>query len=248
MPPKKNTKNIEHPKPSNMLSIFSIIISVSVLLFTWYNSRDQNKKWNHLNLGKIDVISVKFTYFREIETKDFDSIQWGYPVQVITDPESKIMQNGKYIVQNTVVAKDLKTGRIYGDESSITLNELRAELSHLNIPNYTYLEFQKKYYVDIHLQNIGPTECYIKKQQIFIKDSKPPNDLKLIFESNDSFKFESQRGNHTQFALSIPIMTNLPQPFEIFYEIAYDDINQENHLAKYKFSYEKAQWQMFTLQ
>src|ERR1035437_3720030 len=155
-------------------TLTSITLSLAAFFYTLYSSNNQNKKWDQLNLGKMTIGSIRFLNFREGTKKELDTVKWGYTVETFTDPDSRVLFNGKYYVQNCLIAFNPKKNVIYGTGRSISMWELMNELAMLNIKDTSGLVIEKKYFLNIEIDNIGATVCHITSQSITSKDTSLP--------------------------------------------------------------------------
>src|SRR5437588_11294074 len=73
------------------LALLAVIISVISLYATISNQAEQNRRWDALNLGRMDRTDESFTMFKELSKEDLDASDWGYIPFAFPRLEGKVM-------------------------------------------------------------------------------------------------------------------------------------------------------------
>ena len=60
------------------ISVFSFILSIATVLFTYWIHKDDIKNWGEVNLARISVVQVNYITFRNVTFKELLDTDWGY--------------------------------------------------------------------------------------------------------------------------------------------------------------------------
>ncbi len=63
--------------PKVAISLFALIISIISLIWTFSSQWEQNRRWDALNLGKVELTDG-FIMWKEITREEAISMKWGY--------------------------------------------------------------------------------------------------------------------------------------------------------------------------
>ncbi|MGN6604520.1 MAG: hypothetical protein ACTHK8_18825 [Ginsengibacter sp.] len=229
---------------NDVWTFISISLSLAALIYTCHTNTDQNRKWDQLNLGKITIGSIKFENFREVTKVQFDTINWGYRVETVTGPDSRVLVDGKFYLQNCLIAYNPKTEVIYGTGSSTTLWELMHELKRLNIKDTAGLIIEKRYYLVIQMYNAGSTVCHVTNQTISSKDSSAPFGFKATSISDQPIDLEGNQFTHTIVPIYTYLNDVLPDTMDLTLSFRYKDVNNNKHRQAFHLKYVKPNWQV----
>jgi hypothetical protein len=130
---KKTQENPKSWDAKAVISIIALIVSVSSLGWTIFNQIDQNKRWDSLNLGDVDLTDLHLLTWKTISDEEFRKTNWGYQVRVYPEMVNG-SGTGKMLVPfNLILEKVGIKSRIENSNYFFTKDECLQEIERLGL-------------------------------------------------------------------------------------------------------------------
>lgn len=210
--------------PKVIIAILALVISLAGLLWTLANQFEQNRRWDVLNMGYIELTKPAFTVFRTISRKEFKSLYVGYESKTYGSENS--IDEVRFI--HLVRIRNKETGaQITNTDPTITLTEVEQELGKL-AERPKAIELTRVYRPIFFFSNSGKTEVRDLTFEIshttydgagwmiFLRSGAPANIL------------PGQEFNITK-ELEVPLNSPMPEKIPFKIEIDYRDIRGTAH-------------------
>lgn len=81
--------------PKNAISLFALLISITSLIWTLASQWEQNRRWDAVNLGRVELTDVGFIIWREISKEEALSTNWGYKPTLYSAVQNRVYK-GQY--------------------------------------------------------------------------------------------------------------------------------------------------------
>ena len=90
-------------KEGNIVAIAAFIIAgISLILSIWWRY-DENKKWEVINVARIDVTNMYFVGWKEIDPSTARSIKWGFTPMSFSHIENRVHRNKMRLLDKLVL-------------------------------------------------------------------------------------------------------------------------------------------------
>jgi hypothetical protein len=147
--------------PKVAISIFALLVSMASLFWTLMNQWDQNKRWDAINLGDLDLKDIRITGWKSVSDEEFKTTNWGYTAAFYPIMENSVASGRLMIPFNLILVKKGTKSRIDGSNYFFTVDEGYKEIKRLNLdPNETL--FMKNIQFDFSLVNSGKTQIHLE--------------------------------------------------------------------------------------
>jgi hypothetical protein len=247
--PKKTTAE----KSSTTIPILALIISGLALAASFYiginqisiqveqtrkmqdNQAEQNRKWEMLNKGYLDLESIDFMVFKEIDQEKFNKENWGYKNGFVQSAERGKM-NDKVSLITTLVLWDSVKNAPVKENPFYTVSECKAAMKRNNLSLSTPI--YQNYIINVEMKNMGSlpmnnltfsTTATVNKEAV-LDISKSANG------SSTGFNLSPNKSASIQSKFYVPLDTELISPIKIEITANYNDGN--GNTVKDIFSYE----------
>ncbi len=223
--------------PKVAISLFALLIAIATLIWTMFTNWEQNRRWDALNLGRVEIKDVGFIMWKEITKEEATSTDWGYKPTIFSHTENRI-HTGKYRIPYELILVDPRTKKqLSGSNGFFTLAEAQAELTRLGIEEDVQPEIRRHFQIQIDFQNKGST---------IASDFKTLVKMKEIDKDSWVQAFKSKHGialapsATCNIVISFNTLLSLDFPKEINYEveISYNDIHGELIRRKVPITYD----------
>lgn len=87
--------------PKVAISLLALVVSIVSLIWTLANQWNQNKKWDALNLAKIEVSDQGFVIWKELSEEQIRLMKWGYEPTIFQHNENRVY-TGRYHLLNSL--------------------------------------------------------------------------------------------------------------------------------------------------
>lgn len=197
--------------PKLWIAILAIGIAVASFVFSWWSRIDQNKKWDALNVARLDVTNLFFIGWTEIEAEKVKSIDWGYTPYWISHLEGRVHTSKGILLDKLVLWDNVANSKIKGSGSFLTVIECLAKARDLGLDEAKFsIRKHMKLHFDIH--NSGSTVTKNVKVDVS-KINSITNNAQEIFNSKsrlDMLNPDQKAGINIDFF--IPIEASLQNP------------------------------------
>ena len=142
--------------PKLIVAIFALLISIiNYVTLSWYRW-DQNKKWEALNIAKVELDEVYFIAWEEFDLNVALTRNWGYKPSIFSIVEDKVHKS-KYRKYEELILWDLeKKARVDGSNGFHIVEQGIHEGERLGLINQK-LTIMKHMQMQIDLKNRGTT-------------------------------------------------------------------------------------------
>ncbi len=222
--------------PAIVISIGALVISILGLLYTFLKDRDNNRRWDSINLSRLVVREVRLANWRTIERAQFGKITWGYsdPLAIASHDHSGNMDIDHLIIPIQIVAVHPQEGVLTG-LNCITEGELVHQLAE-NGKNVKDFTFQKLIRVDFSIENVGAT---IASDVVY--DASIPDGVEGSAKKQPK-QLSMKPGERSFGSTSIRIPFGEPFPKELKFSInlSHKDIHGHLHNDLFEYVFEKS--------
>jgi hypothetical protein len=146
-----------------IISILALTVSICGTIWTIHSSREQNRRWDALHLGRLSLNDVEFVVWHELTEEEIGSTKWGYSPDIIKLISEKGVYKGKYHVmcelflfsksQNAKLPKS--NGFMTASDASKEIQRLKGHSIQIDVND---LEIRRQYLVVFDVKNIGSTD------------------------------------------------------------------------------------------
>jgi hypothetical protein len=202
----------------NWLSLIAIIISVLGVIFTVYNQREQNRRWDALNTGSLEFMEAKMFIWKEITGEEAKSTNWGYKPLILNSRDSW----QKYSLLCYLQMRDEKTGMPVPNANVVfTIPEVEDEVKrlHIKFPIVVCKVFRPTFI----FENNGKTE--INKCKVDIQMLLPNNSWKSMVATQPEIRLPPSQSINTYFDIVWPLNGPMPKEYKFKMQIKFSDIN-----------------------
>jgi hypothetical protein len=199
--------------------IFSVV-SIGVSIWT---SQEQKRQWRATSLGRVEITSASFIYWRTYSEEELPNLKWGYKVNLMP-----LLENYKvsklYGLPSRLIAYDPVNKRAYTEITGLTLEEIQSKLhDSQGLPDSIVPAKQFQFQWDF--QNVGATPVTEFKIAV---DSKMPDTA--AWEEGAWGQPAELGAGRTAFKLSeltAPVDTLLPAKLSFRVRLEYVNIENE---------------------
>ncbi len=215
------------------LTLATLITSIIFNILTWSDQSSQREMRDRLNFPRIAIKETNFFIFRSVSFDDFHNRDWGFIQSVIQEPDEISFNPNNAPIKNMIVAFDSSTGKYVENTWSISIPEIKSELTRRNIFRESGYRFDKMYKPIVTIQNTGQLPCIvdsieIKNFQLDPKNYNNSSDYKIVKVPHEHFTLDpGQVFSTARISFNIPLNAPLPI-FDFDYEIYFSSLNGKN--------------------
>jgi hypothetical protein len=211
--------------PKVILSILALIVSIFSLIWTCTNQWEQNRRWDALNAGTVELREAKFFTWRELTKTEAFSIEWGYDPLILSSPEIY----GRFRLLYCLQPRDPATGSPISKANPVfTLPELENELKRLDINQA--VEVVRLFRPVFVFENIGKTE--VTDWQVKIDLRLPNSNWQRAFESDTALRIPPTQNINVSFDFAIPLEQPIPDVLSFRISTVFKDIHGQQVLPE----------------
>src|SRR5713101_4138207 len=171
------------------LALLAVIVSVISLYATISNQAEQNRRWEALNLGRIDLTDESFTMFKELSKEELDASDWGYIPFAFPRLEGRVVTQRMQLPYELVLWDANNKRRLPLSQGFFKLPEAQLEFARLGLDaSQQSIQVLKHYQVLFEFKNTGSTsvsefemsitaESQTKKAPLTVFNSRSRPDL-----------------------------------------------------------------------
>jgi len=218
---------------AGIISIISCIITIVI-----YRSNDA--RWNQINLGEINLHTLKALTWKEYEIDEAKNIDWGYDAILV--PDETYFK--KINLKSVLCASAPNSPFFTGFEKCLTLSEATTEAKRVNLPGGPDYPLVAVFKIKYGLKNIGNTALFNLSTSMSFSTSPNPNPH---LKQQDLPKNESLLPGNQMVIEPVILVENTHQIPEFFYfefKADYDDINgkKKSKIFKRKYTVRDDHW------
>jgi len=207
--------------PKVALSVFAIFISAFSLFWTLANQWEQNRRWDMLNVGRVELTDVGFIIWKELSKEEALVTNWGYNPTLYSVVQDRV-HRGKYQLPYELVLMTLDGSRIPHSNGFFTLLEAEDEAKRLHLQGNPPI--YKHYQVQLDFRNTGSTtskETTIKVTAR-LPDSQEPA---VVFNSVEPVDVLPSSSINAAANIFVPLDVAFPHPLRFQILLGYKDVH-----------------------
>ena len=169
----------------NVFSLIAILISLASFYYTYTSQREQNKRWDALNLARIELIEQGFLVWKELSEHDASSVNWGYEPTLVQLIEGR-KYRGRYQLLNSLSLIDIDTKTTIANSThGYTLSDAVRELQRLGLFGNNRVDIMRQYQMAFDLKNMGAAEATNMRVNVSVSSSIPGLNGELVQSDQD---------------------------------------------------------------
>lgn len=214
-----------------ILPLFALVVSIASLILTLTNQWEQNRRWDGLNTGAVELKEAKFFTWRELARDEAFSINWGYDPLILGSHEAWNRFRLLYFLQ----LRDPATGSPIPHINPVfTLVEAEAEVKRVGIkqPVALFRAFRPTFI----FENLGKTE--VADCRITIHMRLTDAEWRPAFSSNAPVRIPAGQAVNVSFDFAIPLEQPIPKQITFKIGIEFFDIHRRHHSREVVASWE----------
>lgn len=224
-------------EPSVVISLFALFIAVATFVWTIFTNAEQNRRWDALNVGRVELKDVGFIMWKEMSKEEATSTDWGYKPTIFSHAENRL-HTGRYRIPYELVLVDPKSKkRIPGSHGFFTISEARKEMDRLNLEKDFKPEIHKRFQIQIDFQNQGATLVSEMKTGVKMKEWEKETWIE-VFKSRQAVSLAPSATCNIVIDFSVPLPKEFPKIVNYEVDIAYKDVHSEHQNRKIKMTYD----------
>lgn len=207
--------------PKVAISLVALAISILSLIWTLANQWNQNKRWDALNLAKIELEDEGFIIWKELSKEEVLSTKWGYEPTIFQNIEDR-RYTDRYQLLNCLALLDLGTNsRVPNSGIAFTLSEIEQEIIRLGlISKPEKAASSKMYQIQFKLKNMGATPATEIRVKISVESSLKGLNGDLFLSDQDVEVYPSGTMNATAI-FYVPVFEKLPDMMNFNVNVTY---------------------------
>jgi hypothetical protein len=223
--------------PSLAVSTVALSLSLCGFLYTWRKDREQNRRWDSLNLARFSVRNLRFMTWREIDTDECHSIDWGYPDVYTASAisESGVIDSEKVKVPVGIVAYHPLRG-LLDSKPAITTAEMKMELVKRKLDPAEW-KLMKRIKVIFSVENVGSTTAYAVSILAEIRDRS------IVIAALPTSEVQSSVGpgelSWSFLEWSMPLESLFPPFLALKVDIRFRDAHGVDRSASFQYQFER---------
>lgn len=211
--------------PKTAISLLLIVIAILSLIWTLANQWKQNKRWDALNLARIELEDEGFIIWKEMSKEEILSTKWGYEPSIFQNIEERRYIQ-RYQMINCLAILDLNTReRVPNSAIAFTLSEVEQEVARLGLLGKPErAATSKMYQIQFKLKNMGATRATDMRVKISVKSSS--NGLNgELFLSDQAVDLYPSGTMNASTIFYLPVSENLPNPMNFNVNVTYKPVD-----------------------
>lgn len=207
--------------PKTAISVLALIIAILSFIWTLANQWKQNKRWDSLNLARIELEDEGFIIWKEMSKEEVLSTNWGYEPTIFQNIEER-RYVGRYQVISCLAILDLNTrDRVPNSGIAFTLSEAEQEVARLGLLGKPErAATSKMYQTQFKLKNMGATLATEIRVRISVRSSSSGLNGDLFLSDQDVDMYPSGTMNASAI-FYLPVLENLPNPMNFNVKVTY---------------------------
>lgn len=187
------------------------------------NERQQNSKWEAINVGHLEVVTIDFQIFKEIDADKLNKIDWGYKkgFQILSENRK---YTDKISIPFALVIWDIEKNSPVMSNHYFTLSEINQAIKQFNLSTST-TETYRKYLIYAEIKNTGnlPTNnCIVSFETNLGKGAQIDKSASNENQSN-GIKVLPNKTYSTNFIFYLPLENDLPESINFNITLDYKD-------------------------
>lgn len=211
--------------PKIWIAILAVVISIMDFIFLSWFRWDQNRRWDELNIARVELSEVYFIAWNEIDRKTALSIQWGYSPSLISVVKDHIHTDKLYVLEELVLWDTNQNTKIPQSNGFHTLGDAQLEVSRLSL-NPQSISVFKHMQMQIDLKNTGNTLARDVQIYVDLLDDGSGSS-KNIFKSTSKVELFSGSSINVNMDISLPLASTLPRPTKFHLNLSYESVHGE---------------------
>ena len=211
--------------PKTAISLLALVIAIFSFIWTLANQWKQNKRWDALNLARIELEDEGFIVWKEMSNEEVLATKWGYEPTIFQNIEERRYVQ-RYQMINCLAILDLNTrDRVPNSNIAFTLSEVEQEVARLGLLGKPErAATSKMYQIQFKLKNVGATRATEIRVGISVKSSSNGLNGDLFLSDQDVDIYPSGTMNASTI-FYLPVLENLPNPMNFLVNVTYKRVD-----------------------
>lgn len=204
--------------PKVWISILALAVSVGSLVWTLVTQRDQNRRWDALNAGSVELKEAKFYVWREVTRDEALTINWGYNPLLFSSADAY----NKFRIVYFLQLRDPVSGAPVPHANPVfTMSEVDNEVKRLGVkpPISVFRAFRPVFI----LENTGKTEvtdCHIE-----IDMRAGEEEWRRAFTANTPIRIAPGQPVNVSYDFALPFNTEIPKQISFRLHATFTDLH-----------------------
>ena len=219
-----------------LISVAALALSSFNFIYGIWRDRQQNKRWDSLNLAKLVIQDLAFTSWRTLNPDEFKKMNWGYadPYVLASSNNTSIIDQQKLLVPVQIVASHPEKGRIEGI-NAISVGELISELKGRGLDPNDF-EITKFYRVNFAVVNVGST---IASDFVLDVQARQSDTVLTGIPTSNPHNLQPDERSYSFVQWAASLSEPFPNDFAIQISLSYRDVHAKPHEIRLKYEYDR---------
>lgn len=213
--------------PKIWVAILAVVISIINFIFLSQFRWDQNKRWDALNIARVELSEVYFIGWEEIDRQTAINRLWGYSPSVFSVVKNHVHTEKFLVLEELVLWDPIQNRKVTHSNGFHILSEAQLEMNRLGLAPQGTLVF-KHMQLQVDLKNAGSTLAQDIQATLDILDDGTGM-KKSIFKSTSTVELFSGSSINLNTDIWLPLTTALPRPTRFHLNLIFTDIHGEKH-------------------
>ena len=223
--------------PAIAISLFALLIAIATFIWAIFTNAEQNRRWDALNVGRIEIKDVGFIMWKEMSKEEAISKDWGYKPTIFSHAENRL-HTGRYRIPYELILVEPKSKkRIPGSNGFFTIPEAYTEMKRLNLDENFKPEIHKRFQIQIDFQNKGATLASDMKAVVKMKEWDKQTWIE-VFKSRQGVSLAPSATCNIVIDFRVPLSLEFPEAIVYELAISYKDIHEELQNRKIQMTYD----------
>jgi len=158
---------------AQVLAILALGLSTLSLVYTLFKDREQNRRWDALNLARFVVRDLRFDAWREINQQQFAEMEWGYdqPYALAVTSDDGVIDINRLRIPVAIIAVDVETQATVGIPA-ISVKEIKDELERRITKSEGAFALFKMLQISFVIENAGSTSANGFETLLVVSDGR----------------------------------------------------------------------------
>jgi len=214
--------------PKIWIAILAVVISIIDFIFLSWFRWDQNRRWDALNIARVELSEVYFIAWEEIDRQTALTRQWGYSPSLFSIVKDHVHTDKFRTYEELVLWDPNHNIKIPHSNGFHTLNDAPLEIHRLGLNPQNVLVF-KHMQMQIDLKNAGGTLAQNVHISVDLLDDGSGSS-KNIFKSTSKVDLFGGSSVNVNMDIWLPIASSLPRPTRFHLDLSFTSIHVENIL------------------
>ena len=215
--------------PKVWIAILAVTISViDLIALSWFRW-DQNRRWDALNIARVELSDVYLIAWEELDRNIAVNRNWGYQPMIFSVIKDHVHTDRFRVYEELVLWDPTRNVRIPGSNGFHTLDESQAEIRRVGLGSEPATIF-KRMQMQVDLKNAGSTVARDLKITVDLLDDGTGT-RQTVFRSTSNVELLSGSSINVNMDIWLPLQSTLPISTQFHLNLSFVSIHGE-HLSR----------------